>query len=309
MKRTIPACLVALALGATVSPAKEKGFAPLREQILTAKSIFLSGGPPKVLDKAYAELKNWGRFQIVSDPAQADLVFDFRYAMERAPEKTSVSVYNPDTGTTSTGSAGTPGVWSEYLTVTDSKTKEVVYEDGRAGSPNFRTLVTHYSMAVDMVRNLRKRVDATEVAREWEYGIQVSNRTAKCYSDMATLDERLGAVATGADADSFKNRAAQWRDLAGRISTSQTEKDLANATADELVRKQNVEHIKDWRNSTLLYACPLVEGAKSVTAGLEAMRSSLSPDVILALDTVKADQEALGKDCSSELARSVLTKH
>ncbi|HYL86349.1 MAG TPA: hypothetical protein VE263_19145 [Candidatus Angelobacter sp.] len=101
-KRAILTCLAVLSFAPMVCLAKEvKRFAPVRPQILSAKTVFLSGGPPDVLDKAYGELTKWNRFQVVSDRTQADVIFEFRYGMTRAPETASVRVYDPDTGNTS----------------------------------------------------------------------------------------------------------------------------------------------------------------------------------------------------------------
>jgi hypothetical protein len=307
MNKAILTCVLVLSFAAVPCSAdrKWKEYAPLRDQILTIKTVFLAGGPPQVLDKAYTELQKWGRFQVVSDPTQADVIFEFRYAMARAPQTAHVSVYDPNTGDTASGSATTPGVWTEFFTITDVKTKDVLYEDGREGSPNLRSRITHYSMALDMLKDLRKRIDATEVTRVWEYGIQVSNRNSKYMMDISTLDEKLAGMQLPG-ADGFRQQAIDWRHFAEGISTSQTEKDLANATLDEILRKQNIERIEGWRDDALKYACRTLTNASPFARTFDAARPSLPPDVIGALDAVEADEEALGKDCSSELAKNLL---
>jgi hypothetical protein len=65
--------------------------APIPAQILTAKKIFIanagaiemdedaphfSGGPDRAYDEIYSALTNWGRYQIVSSPADADLLLE-----------------------------------------------------------------------------------------------------------------------------------------------------------------------------------------------------------------------------------------
>ena len=68
--------------------------APVPSQIVTARKIFVSntsadgtsagyfwkiGGPTRPFDEFYAKMKNWGRYELVSAPADADLVFEIRF--------------------------------------------------------------------------------------------------------------------------------------------------------------------------------------------------------------------------------------
>ena len=62
--------------------------APLPSQILTAKKVFISnsgggfdkvswtGGPDRIYNEFYATVKSWGRYELVSAPGDADLVFE-----------------------------------------------------------------------------------------------------------------------------------------------------------------------------------------------------------------------------------------
>lgn len=67
--------------------------APVPAQILTAKKLFIansggdesryevvsySGGPDRPYIEFYAAMKTWGRYELVSAPADADLVFEIR---------------------------------------------------------------------------------------------------------------------------------------------------------------------------------------------------------------------------------------
>ena len=65
--------------------------APLPTQIFTARKVFVSnaggdtvgdysGGPDRAYDQLYAALKGWGRYELVSAPADAELVFEVRFA-------------------------------------------------------------------------------------------------------------------------------------------------------------------------------------------------------------------------------------
>lgn len=64
--------------------------APVPTQILTAKRVFISnvsgdfpvpaGTPDLTYDEFYSDRKRWGRFELVSAPADSDLVFKIRFA-------------------------------------------------------------------------------------------------------------------------------------------------------------------------------------------------------------------------------------
>jgi hypothetical protein len=65
--------------------------APVPAQILSAKKVFIangggdesrfespqySGGPDRLYNEFYAAMKSWGRYELVSSPAEADLIFE-----------------------------------------------------------------------------------------------------------------------------------------------------------------------------------------------------------------------------------------
>jgi len=71
--------------------------APIPAQILAAKKIFIanaggdemaeddpifSGGPDRAYNQFYAAMKNWGRFEIVGSPANADLLLEIRQEVQ-----------------------------------------------------------------------------------------------------------------------------------------------------------------------------------------------------------------------------------
>ena len=293
MHRTISIYLVLLTLSATVCLSKEeKRFTPLRPQILAAKTVFLSGGPPDVLDKANGALAKWGRFQIVSDPTQADVVFEFAY-----------------------GPATTPGLWSESLTITDARSKEVLYEDGRVMSPPsgagpvIISAFRHYSMARDMVKDLRKRIEATESARTLEYTIQFETRAAKYFTDAAALDEKLATV-WPSSAESWKTNAIKDREFAEQLSKSKSEmtKFLGHATVDALLSKHSSEEVRKYRDEILAYTCSIVATQRKIDRLVDSARADLSPEFIQTLNAESADAAALSPDCSSELAIGLLKK-
>jgi hypothetical protein len=50
--------------------------APLPDQIVQAKTVFLLSKTESLFyDEAYKQLRDWGRFQLVTDPEKADLIF------------------------------------------------------------------------------------------------------------------------------------------------------------------------------------------------------------------------------------------
>jgi len=67
--------------------------APIPVQIVTARKVFIangggdesrydgsfySGGPDRAYNEFYASMKTWGRYELVAEPADADLVFEIR---------------------------------------------------------------------------------------------------------------------------------------------------------------------------------------------------------------------------------------
>ena len=78
------------AQGSSVAPA-----APVPARIIRAKKVFISnageqrnpdgdlyfsGGPDRAYNQFYAAMKDWGRYELVSDPADADLVLEIHTA-------------------------------------------------------------------------------------------------------------------------------------------------------------------------------------------------------------------------------------
>lgn len=71
---------------ACAETAPETPAAPIPVQMLTAKKVFISNGdnpldvafesPNQAYNEFYAQMKNWGKYELVSAPADADLVFE-----------------------------------------------------------------------------------------------------------------------------------------------------------------------------------------------------------------------------------------
>ena len=82
---------------ATPAQAQEAPSAPMPAQILSAKKVFISNGgadinpgggplsrysglPVRPYNEFYAAMKSWGRFELVSAPADADLIFEISFS-------------------------------------------------------------------------------------------------------------------------------------------------------------------------------------------------------------------------------------
>src|SRR5947207_1898489 len=71
--------------------------APLPAQIHNSKKVFISnaggdtnylysGGPDRLYDHFYAAIQSWGRYQLVTSPAEADLVFAVSFSNQFVAE-------------------------------------------------------------------------------------------------------------------------------------------------------------------------------------------------------------------------------
>jgi hypothetical protein len=95
--------LCAIPLGAKAQQQLDPTSAPVPPAIFSAKKIFVSnagadsglfphpfsGSQDRVYNQFYAAMQQWGRYQLVSDPNEADLVFEVRLSGPNGPQ-------NPD---------------------------------------------------------------------------------------------------------------------------------------------------------------------------------------------------------------------
>lgn len=98
MSRTLKSLAIAVLLASSVwaQQPQEAPAAPVPVQIGSAKKVFISnagedtvfslprdamysGGPNRAYNQFYAAMKSWGRFELVSAPADADLVFQIGF--------------------------------------------------------------------------------------------------------------------------------------------------------------------------------------------------------------------------------------
>jgi hypothetical protein len=89
-------CLPAIASKKKVVPP-----APLPSAISDAKKVFVTnaGGNQLAFDEFYAQIKQWGRYQLVGSPAEADIILELRYFVEDKGTRVS-SATNTYTGQT-----------------------------------------------------------------------------------------------------------------------------------------------------------------------------------------------------------------
>ncbi len=91
-------CSVSIPIGRAQQSKRTVPSAPIPTQILTAKKIFISNeggetnvnlgdvgvygaGPTDSYNQFYAAMKDWGKYEIVSAPADADLIFAIRFTV------------------------------------------------------------------------------------------------------------------------------------------------------------------------------------------------------------------------------------
>jgi hypothetical protein len=157
--------IVALATLTLPGPTQDKKQHGLPLKILSAKSVYFDdqSGAHTVGDKALNQLKKWGRFKIVKDPKQADLII----LLAADPYKGGYVVYSGgETGTIKKGGNiqedPVPTFNKEapvryaYLTVIDPKTGESLWD----GSHVWGGLLTGFNSAGErLVNELRKQFE------------------------------------------------------------------------------------------------------------------------------------------------------
>jgi hypothetical protein len=135
---------------------RNKTHAPLPAKVLSAKSVYIENhGSAKNADKAYDELKKWGRWEIVQDRAKADLVLMLS-AQEGQSSTGQTQTYDP----TPAPGMGGAGTWkygtthsatggSTHLELVEAKTGQTLYADTKGTTG--RT-----------IKELRKRIEEQE---------------------------------------------------------------------------------------------------------------------------------------------------
>ena len=175
--------LVAIASTPITSTAKDKHL-PLPPQISKATTVYIDNqsGIAKLGDRCYTEVEKWGRFKVVQNPKDADLVlllsakeYTRGYVTSGGGSTSTVNTTgNIDattTGTQTTGTVNTSGtvnttteptytspvtVGYTYLTVIDPKTGDNLWSD----SKRWGNLYTGFHSATKgLVDSLMKRIN------------------------------------------------------------------------------------------------------------------------------------------------------
>ena len=164
-KSAVVLSLLFVVIFARALMAKEKQHLPLPQKILAAKLVYIDNqsGQAKIGDRAYEELKKWGRFQVVSDRSQADLIF-----LLTAKEHTGGYVTSGGTQTGTVDSSGNINATTSptyttrvtvgytYLSVIDPNSGDNLWSEGK----KWGNLYTGYhSAAKGLIDELQKRVE------------------------------------------------------------------------------------------------------------------------------------------------------
>lgn len=157
---------------------KQKNYAPLPQAVLNAKTVYLDNlsGIAALGDKAYDELQKWGRFKLVAEPQDADLVF-FLSTSEyhggfsiRATSEAHPTLYgnantdkSMDSTTIETQGAATPITHHQtHLTLIDPKTGKALWSNSMNWGGNLTFGPWGRSATRGLIKELRKRIEAQE---------------------------------------------------------------------------------------------------------------------------------------------------
>jgi hypothetical protein len=119
--------VVPLCASASDRHRKDVPEAPLPDSVATAKKAFLTngGGTPLAFDEFYSQMKEWGRFELVGSPKDADVVIELRYFVDDHGPRVS-SFTNTYTGQTQVVSHEIVDPQLS-LNIYDAKTKDLLW--------------------------------------------------------------------------------------------------------------------------------------------------------------------------------------
>jgi hypothetical protein len=125
--------------------------APLSPTLLAAKKAYLENRThASIGDKAYSNLKKWGRFELVSDPKDGDIIFIFS-----ADETPGKLVSTSGQGLGSVRSTYVPNTGVTSMTVVDAKTQTTLYSDVRKWTGGWSRSVE----TGKLIDSLKKRIE------------------------------------------------------------------------------------------------------------------------------------------------------
>jgi hypothetical protein len=122
-------CLLVVAFLAAGKDNKKVPPAPLPAVIVKAKKIFLAngGGSNLAYDAFYSKVKEWGKYELVGSPDEADLVVELAYRVDNGGTRvwSTTNTYNNTTQVHSSQIVDPQLV----LTIYDSKTKNSLWSE------------------------------------------------------------------------------------------------------------------------------------------------------------------------------------
>lgn len=103
----LAACALAM-LTVPIAGAKkpaEPAAAPIPSQVVMGKKVFISykesdadpGAPNLTYNEFYSLMKEWGKYELTSAPADADLVFEIRFVSGISDSQLCLSIVDPKT--------------------------------------------------------------------------------------------------------------------------------------------------------------------------------------------------------------------
>jgi hypothetical protein len=133
---------------------------PLAPSLMQAKRVYIDNQTPdcpECADQAYGELSKWGRFQVVSEPKGADLIFVLKStSTERPIGVVANTTSNTATSSQTSGTVISHEDYTVYLSVLDANTNQTLYSNGEYWR------FAWSKPAATLVKDLRKRIDDQE---------------------------------------------------------------------------------------------------------------------------------------------------
>lgn len=129
MRNLIVICFLLSALAVLGEKRKHVDVAPLPGIIDKAHKVFLTngGGSNLAYDAFYSDIKQWGKYEIVGSPEEADLIIELAYRVEQGGTRvwSSTNTYN---GATQVHSAQIVDP-QLVLTIYDAKSKQSLWSE------------------------------------------------------------------------------------------------------------------------------------------------------------------------------------
>jgi hypothetical protein len=156
------AILLALASPASAKKQQAQEHAPLPPKVLESKTIYIQNdsGWAEMADKAYTQLKAWGKYTIVDTKEKADLILVLAVTTEQVDGTRHrwVSLHNSETGAWTNGTvpvASTQNVKFSEVRLIDTATGDMAWSDRLVWSRK-------RSATQVLIQSLRQRIEEQE---------------------------------------------------------------------------------------------------------------------------------------------------